>query len=289
MVGTIVFETTGTMSGIICSPSGELFVSKGPVVWQLDRSTMTPVRYAGQLFGSAGREGHRLRDASFRRARGMSFTDRGFFVVDTDDSRVLEIKDDYVSFFAGTEESGFLDGPRLLSQFRHPCSIVMLNDTWIISDTGNQRIRFIDADGLVTSIGGGTGIVNGAFESATFTNPCMLCVTPRETVLCTDGAMQLLRELDLEKRNVTTMEAALENVSQALSATHISTPTSVTPLESKAKKHHSKLTPRAVAERKTHDQSLFQVRPPTSALPSPSSPFSGLKSRTALMYVHFLF
>jgi hypothetical protein len=223
-VGLIELTKVGTMSGIVCSPFGEVFISQGPIIWLLDRSDMSLTRYAGQSRSSDGKEGHRLENASFRRARGMSYTDMGFYVVDTDDSRVCKIEDDYVSHFAGKGEAGFADGPRKTCQFRHPCSIVAFQDVLIVSDTGNQKIRFIDPDGMVTSIGTITGNANGSFDVATFTNPCMLCVTPRDTVLVTDGAMHLLREIDMTKKTVWTLEPKVPISSTESSLNELSIP-----------------------------------------------------------------
>ena len=244
-VGMIELPKGGTMSGIACSPNDEVFVSQGPLIWKIDRDRMEVERYAGKAGSVECKEGHRLEGAKFHRARGLSITDLGFYVVDTDENRVCRIEDDYVSYFAGNGRSGYVDGPTLAAEFRSPCSVIVFQDLVLVSDTGNQKIRVIHPDGTVTSIGSSTGNDNGNFETAKFTNPCMLCVSPRNTILVTDGAMHLLREVDMTKREIWTIhldvleskpQSSLTDAVSGLSISEASKTLAKAPMEPRAVK-----------------------------------------------------
>ena len=79
-----------------------------------------------------------------------------------------------VTTVAGTGLAGYQDGPASAAQFNGPLAVFASSSgTLYVADTGNNRIRKIDANGLVTTVAGdGTaGYLNGSSSSARFNFP----------------------------------------------------------------------------------------------------------------------
>src|SRR6478672_5364626 len=76
------------------------------------------------------------------------------FVADTYNDRVRKISaDGQVSTVAGIGLAGYADGDRNGALFDTPSGIIVANDeTLIVADTGNDRLRRIDKDGNVSTI-----------------------------------------------------------------------------------------------------------------------------------------
>lgn len=146
--------SSATLSGVVCTPSGDIYVTDASKVLFVDLDAGKLVLYAGG--------GHIAANASarlsfrFETLHGIGAgPDNALYPVCTSTHKIFCIKDDLVTVFAGTEK-GSADGPRLEAQFNCPQRIVELKGCFYVADCWNHAIRKISETGQVTTIGTGT-------------------------------------------------------------------------------------------------------------------------------------
>ncbi|MES2924052.1 MAG: choice-of-anchor Q domain-containing protein [Verrucomicrobiota bacterium] len=108
----------------------------------------------------------------------------GVFEISTDPDFLPD-----VTTLAGTGTDGFADGARLSSKLGFPSGVTRDSlGNIFFADTGNNRIRMIGPDGVVTTIAGiGTyGLANGPGPTAEFAFPAALAVGPDDNVYVAD-------------------------------------------------------------------------------------------------------
>jgi hypothetical protein len=93
------------------------------------------------------------------------------------------------------------------SEWSWPNDVVSHNDTLYVADYGNNRIRIISSDGIVTSIGNGKetsvdGLIGDGLVS--FKCPFDLCVF-RECLYVSDQLSHCIRKVNLNKGSVSTL------------------------------------------------------------------------------------
>jgi sugar lactone lactonase YvrE len=111
--------------------------------------------------GTAGYVDGPTTQARFNGPIGVAVDAHGnVFVADTYNDRIRMISaDGQVSTVAGGGMPGYADGDRSTALFDTPSGIIVANDeTLIVADTGNDRLRRIDKDGNVSTI---NATVNG--------------------------------------------------------------------------------------------------------------------------------
>lgn len=85
----------------------------------------------------------------------------GFLVSEAAGNTIRRVKPDGTIVTiagTGTAGSGGDDGPAVKAQLRNPRNLVALADgSYLIADTGNDRIRLVDADGTIATVAGGNG------------------------------------------------------------------------------------------------------------------------------------
>ncbi|BBH19333.1 hypothetical protein Back11_06780 [Paenibacillus baekrokdamisoli] len=132
----------------------------------------------------------------------------------TSDS-VLKNKSMYeVYTVAGTGEFNFKDGKLGQEAFREPSSLLYENDTFLVADSLNQRLRVVTAKGTHEAAGIelGTndyqvpigGLINGTVDKAAFNSPTGLALDKNGTVYLADAENHAIRTID-EKGNVATL------------------------------------------------------------------------------------
>ena len=105
-------------------------------------------------------DGERSPTSCLQRPRGMTAdTDGNLYIADTGNHRVRRITPGgIISTFAGTGTSGFSGdgGPALQASFRSPTSAAFdpLTGDRYIMDSGNNRVRKVAANGIITTIAG---------------------------------------------------------------------------------------------------------------------------------------
>lgn len=125
--------------------------------------------------------------------------------------RKLDLAAQTVSTIAGTNASGYVDGPLLTARFNHPFGVLASSDgtKLYIADTGNNVIRLIDLNqGTVSTIAGngGLGTADGIGAAARFAEPNGLAFDPDEkNLFISDFENEAIRELNLATGQVTTL------------------------------------------------------------------------------------
>ncbi|WP_372789241.1 hypothetical protein [Paraconexibacter sp.] len=124
-------------------------------------------------------------------------------IADSDNHRIRRIDNTgTITTIAGTGTGGFSgdNGPAINAQLNHPGEVVAgPNDTILIADSRNRRIRRIDSTGTITTIaGGGTAGLgdNGPATNAELNYPDGVAAGPNATVLIADSDDNRIRRID---------------------------------------------------------------------------------------------
>lgn len=145
--------------------------------------------------------------ASFYLPSGLAIDDKGnLFVTDTYNNTIRKIDPSgMVTTIAGTpapkgkRNAGSKDGKGPEAQFRHPFGIcVDRNDNVYVADVGNQSIRKITPDGLVTTIAGTgkRGAENGDASKASFYGPYGIAADKQGNLYIADYQNNIVRKLN---------------------------------------------------------------------------------------------
>ena len=163
----------------------------------------------------AGGAGEGLRDgirgqAAFHTPSGLAVAPDGtVYVADTGNHAIRRVDPDgRVRTIAGSGTPGYRDGDGAEAAFDGPVGIALGRDgTLYVADTYNDRIRRIDADGIVSTLAGaGTpGLVDGASSSVLFDTPTGVAVESDHTLLVADSNNHVVRRIDLRAGVVTTV------------------------------------------------------------------------------------
>ena len=111
-----------------------------------------------------------------------------------------------VSTFAGSGAKGYKDGSGTIAEFNFPTGLAFDGaGNLFVSEEGNDDVRKITQDGVVSTIAGNRiqGSDNGNGASASFWNPTGLAVDKTGNIFVTDYANNLIRKID-PLNNVTT-------------------------------------------------------------------------------------
>jgi len=143
-----------TPSGMALAPNGDLIVA------DTGNNRIRKVTLTGETStiagdGTAGYADGPALNAEFNGPIGVAVDARGnIYVADTYNDRIRMITPDgQVSTIAGKGTPGFADGDRNSAMFDTPCGIIVANDnSLIVADTGNDRLRRISPEGNVTTL-----------------------------------------------------------------------------------------------------------------------------------------
>jgi len=142
-----------TPSGLALGPGGNLFVADTAnnrirkITPDGHVSTVAGDGTAGYLDGPAAK-------ARFNGPIGLAVSEGGdIYVADTynDVIRMITTEGE-VTTIAGAATPGYADGEQKSALFDTPCGIVIVNNTLIVADTGNDRLRRVSAEGNVTTL-----------------------------------------------------------------------------------------------------------------------------------------
>ncbi len=120
------------------------------------------------------------------------------YVVDHGNHTIRKIdKDGVVTTLAGLAGSrGTADGPGGTARFTYPGGVALASNGIVyVADTDNQRIRRIEIDGRVLTVGGSgsTGSTDGLGVAALFTNPKGIAVGPLDQLYIADRGNNRIR------------------------------------------------------------------------------------------------
>src|SRR6185503_16909412 len=142
-----------TPSALALGPGGDLFVADTAnnrirkITPDGHVSTVAGDGTAGYVDGPAAK-------AQFNGPIGLAVSGGGdIYVADTynDVIRMISTEGE-VTTIAGAASPGYADGEQKLALFDTPCGIVIVNNTLIVADTGNDRLRRVSAEGNVTTL-----------------------------------------------------------------------------------------------------------------------------------------
>ena len=141
-------------SGLAILPGGDLIVADTGN----NCIRRVPVRGETSTVAGDGKPGYAdgpARAAQFNGPIGVAVDTRGnIYVADSYNDRIRMITPEgQVSTVAGKGSPGYADGDRSTALFDTPSGIVVANDnSLIVADTGNDRLRRISAEGNVTTL-----------------------------------------------------------------------------------------------------------------------------------------
>ena len=142
-------------------------------------------------------------EANFYMPSGVAVRNDGTIIIsDKYNHKIRGIDlDGNVFTIAGTGEYGDKDGPGNEATFFHPRGIAIRNDeTIIVADTGNRKIRGINLDGNVFTIAGTgeRGDKDGPGNEAIFSIPDGIAVRNDGTIIVSDTGNHKIRGIDLD-------------------------------------------------------------------------------------------
>ncbi|WP_228456673.1 NHL domain-containing thioredoxin family protein [Streptomyces durbertensis] len=125
-----------------------------------------------------------------------------------------------VAVAAGTTNEGLVDGPAAEAWFAQPSGLAAAEDRLWIADSETSALRWIDADGNVsTAVGTGLfdfGHRDGAAEQALLQHPLGVTALPDGSVAVADTYNHALRRYDPATGEVTTLATDLREPSDAV-------------------------------------------------------------------------
>ncbi len=119
----------------------------------------------------------------------------------TDRYYVIDLDSNIVSTYVGTGESGDFDGDITAASFNSPSGFFVDTDgTLFVGDSGNNKIRKISPDGIVSTVAGTgeQGYNNGPINTATFTSPAFFGKDSSGNSYIIEGAGHHIRKISAE-------------------------------------------------------------------------------------------
>jgi sugar lactone lactonase YvrE len=196
--------------GITIGPDGALYVTEllGNRIRRISPGTgdlsvaanWTVSSLAGDNTQAAGASGNRDGTGAIARFNGPAQVTAGpgalLYVAYSGNDRIRQVAlDGVVSTLAGTTQ-GIADGPGQIAMFNAPAGIAFSPaGALFTADTGNDRIRSVGLDGIVTTVAGANppGDVDGPGNVATFYQPEFIAAGTANQLYLTDFAFNNIR------------------------------------------------------------------------------------------------
>lgn len=198
--GSARFSSYRYPHGIVKDSLGNLFVTdkSNHVIRKINSDGQVSV-FSGT--GIAGKTDGVSTQAQFSSPTGIAIdSSDNLYVVDSGNNVIRKITNDgYVSTVAGSGEEGFKDGTALEAEFKQPFDLSIAPDgTIYVSDSGNHRIRKIDADGSVTTYAGtgSAGFIDGYGKYSKFNSPHGIELDEEGNLYLADFGNNRIRKID---------------------------------------------------------------------------------------------
>jgi sugar lactone lactonase YvrE len=187
--------------GIATDAAGNLYVAD---TYNHSIRKITPANIVSTLAGNgtAGFSNGTGSAASFGGPFGLTLDAAGnIYVVDRDNHCIRKVTaSGVVTTFAGTGLPGAADGALTTATFNFPKAITMdVNGNFYIADAGNNTIRKITTDGIVSTVAGAgiAGNTDGQAATAYFNDPSGLVVDAMGNLYVTDAGNHTIRKITL--------------------------------------------------------------------------------------------
>jgi len=196
----VVAENLNTPSALALAPDGSLVVADtgSDTIKRVEMQTgrITIIAGSERRAGFADGKGA---EAQFNAPVGLAIAKDGtIYVADTYNDRIRAINvQGQVRTIAGSGEQGFADAVRgSEAKFDTPCGIAVdVDGTLVVADTGNRRLRRVNADGAVSTLAG-----NGARDfrdagllDASFVEPTAVAIDEEGTIYVADSVGSAVR------------------------------------------------------------------------------------------------
>ena len=155
------------------------------------------------IAGEEGGENGSSAGSRLSAPRGLALDPDGVLhIVDTGNNQVFQLDQEGLTLVAGTEGIGD-DGPATEARLFEPRGIALLADGGILfTDTRHNRVRKVDADGIITTFAGsgevGAGGDGGPAEDAQLDNPSGIAVDSLGDVYIADTFNNRVRKVDTD-------------------------------------------------------------------------------------------
>jgi sugar lactone lactonase YvrE len=158
--GSAILASFNYVDGIAVGPDGSLYLSdsNNQRVRRISTDgTVTTVAGNGQ--GGFSGDGGPANQATLKYPSGLALaSDGSLYIADSNNNRIRRVAlDGIITTVAGTGQYGFNGdgGPATQATFKYPQSVALGPDGAVyITDSGNDRIRRVDQDGIVTTVAG---------------------------------------------------------------------------------------------------------------------------------------
>jgi sugar lactone lactonase YvrE len=208
-IDTLAGPSTGApfvdLWGVAVDGAGDIFVTDNGSnrVWKMDPAgIITPVVGSGEA-GTSGDGGPALEATIVADNIGVG-PDGSIYLNDTNRYRSVG-PDGAIRAFAGTGEAGFSGDGGLALEATFGEVIGVTTDALgnvYLADTGNQRIRRVDPDGLVTTVAGsgerGYSGDGGPATEAAMSDPVMIVIADDGTLYFSDTHNNVVRRVDTD-------------------------------------------------------------------------------------------
>ncbi len=209
IVSTIAGSETGFADGASATakfnfPTAIAIDASGNIiVADRDNDRIRSITPNGMVSTIAGSETGFLDGASvtakFSTPFGIAIDASGnIIVVDSGNHRIRSISPDRtVTTVAGSNVIGFADGASATAKFSFPTGVAIdASGDIIIADSGNNRIRSIAPNGIVSTIAGSeTGFADGASATAKFDFPFGIAIDAGGNIIIADSSNDRIRSI----------------------------------------------------------------------------------------------
>lgn len=182
--------------------------------------------------GTAGLVNAAGMGAQFNSPSGLVLDSSGnLYVVDKMNHCIRKISPQgIVTTVAGSGIAGYIDSTGMAAQFNKPCGMAIDKDgNLYVTDVGNNNIRKITPQGVVTTIAGTSvgGYADGAGVTAQFNSPHFI-VMSHGRLFVADKGNSRIRQITTNHGVVTTFAGAVSGYADAVAASaQFSTPTGI--------------------------------------------------------------
>jgi sugar lactone lactonase YvrE len=138
-------------------------------------------------------------NAKFYAPTGIAIDKDGAIIVaDYGNNRIRKIDSNGVVTTIAGSDYGYIDGAGTNAEFNLPAGVSIDKDgAIIVADYGNNRIRKIDSNGVVTTIAGSTeGYADGTGTSAQFDGPMGVAIDNNGAIIVGDTENNRIRKID---------------------------------------------------------------------------------------------
>jgi sugar lactone lactonase YvrE len=198
--------TNATLSnpyGVAMDAAGNLYIADtGNRVRKIDVNGIITT-FAGTNSSGFSGDGGPATNALLNNPMGVTEDSIGnVYIADYGNNRIRRVDTNgIITTIAGTNSSGFSGdgGPANMAQLYRPSHVACdTSGNLFIADSGNSRIRQIDANGIITTIaGGGTTLGDGGIATNANLAPATLAFKSSGDLICSDTGHYLIRMITM--------------------------------------------------------------------------------------------